>query len=368
MNLKHIHTRGTTYHYRRRVPLELQQYTHSLYFAKALSKNKDMAMMLARNIDSTFDELLMTVRMDREPNISKLGVKQVRSVSEITSFLTVIERSDDAQKTTAMHMDLLSVLLPENVSKLTQESIDKIISIIKKLPKRNIQKYKQLLVKELIKMDIPSKDKLATRGINAYIKTLKSFLNFCYKRNYIEKQFDVALSKTKVGSREERQALKIGTIKDLIQNSKTDTLSSAYTLLYLTGMRLSEVYKCKVSVIDGIKCFDLTDTSIKLKTKSSYRLIPVHKSIIEPEKILENIRSINPDYIIKDCTRRLDTGTLYSLRHSFATHLAEHIEPHIISELMGHKHDTMTLSRYVKGFPIEKLKSAINTLIIQGGL
>ncbi len=363
MNLKHIHIRGTTYHYRRRVPLELQQYTHTLHFAKALSKNKDMAMMLARNIDSTFDELLMTIRMGREPSISKLGIKQARSVSEIKSYLTVIERSDDAQKTIAMHMKLLSALLPKDISNLTQETIDKIISIIKNLPKRNIQKYKQIPIKELIKINIPKEDKLAARGINAYIKTLKSYLNFCYKRNHIQIQFDIPLSKNNIGSRSERKSLELFTIQKLISGAKNEALRSAYTLLYFTGMRLSEVYKCKVTMVDSIKCFDLTDTNIKLKTKSSYRIIPVHKSIENAQLLLDKIRSMQPEHISKSCKKSLKEGTLYSLRHSFATHLAANkVEPYIISELMGHKHETMTLNRYVKGLPVEILNNALNTL------
>ena len=366
MNLKHIHTRGTTYHYRRRVPLELQPYTPSQYFARSLARNKDMAMMLARNIDSIFDELLMTIRMGREPNVSKLGIKAEKHQEAMNapgSFLAVVKRSDDAQKTTAMHMQLLQVLLPKNISILTQEDIDEIISVVEKLPKRNIQKYKQLPLEEVIKINVPDKDRLAPRGVNAYLKTLKSFLNFCYKRNYIEKQFDIVLIKSNIDSRSERTALDINTIKQLITSAKTVELQSAYTLLYLTGMRVSEAYKCKLTVINGVECFDLRDTSIKLKTKSSYRLIPVHHSITNAKTALADLKSLKLEYIAKQFSRTLKSGTLYSLRHSFATNLASQgVEPHLISELMGHKQETMTLSRYVKSFPVKILKNAINTL------
>ena len=60
---------------------------------------------------------------------------------------------------------------------------------------------------------------------------------------------------------------------------------------------------------------------------------------------------------------KVSEGTLYRLRHSFATHLAaKGIEPYIISELLGHSHDGMTLSRYVKGFPFKSLREAIDKL------
>ncbi len=218
-------------------------------------------------------------------------------------------------------------------------------------------------ISEVIKINVPQKDSLAPRGVNAYLKTLKSFLQFCYKRNYISIQFDIALVKSDVGSRAERTALGIDTINKLINSASTIELQSAYTLLYLTGMRVSEAYKCKITAVDGIKCFDLTDTTISLKTKSSYRMIPVHQSIEEPEKMLAHIKSLNLTFISKQCGKSLKDGTLYSLRHSFATNLASHgVEPHLISELMGHKQDTMTLSRYIKGFPVKMLKKAIDSI------
>lgn len=362
--MRHIILRGNTYHYRRRIPQALQKYVANNSFYKSLSQDIKLAQQIATKIDTIFNEALAMTKMGLKPNLTELGLtKRVKHQTPTKFYLTMIERSDNAQKTTEMHMQVLSVMLPKDISDLTQSSIDEIISSIKLLPKRNIQKYKSIPIKKLLQLNIPQEDRLASRGINAYLKTLKSFLNFCYKRNYVEKEFDITLVKSNTGSREERKALNVDTIRRLIDGSKTTELQSTYTLLYLTGMRLSEAYKCKLTTINGIQCFDLTDTTIKLKTKNSYRLIPVHKSITDPEKMLEDIRSMNPDYIIKDCTKNLMYGTLYSLRHSFATHLASaSVEPHIISELMGHRHDTMTLNRYVKGFPIKILKDSIDTL------
>jgi len=55
--------------------------------------------------------------------------------------------------------------------------------------------------------------------------------------------------------------------------------------------------------------------------------------------------------------------SLYSLRHTFATTLiAKGIQPEVVSELMGHAHSTMTMNRYVKGYPIKVLKEAIDKL------
>ncbi len=60
---------------------------------------------------------------------------------------------------------------------------------------------------------------------------------------------------------------------------------------------------------------------------------------------------------------KVSEDTLYGLRHSFATHLAsKDIEPYIISELLGHSHKDMTLSRYVKRFSVKLLSEAIDKL------
>ena len=332
------------------------------YYFRSLSKDLKLAKILAYKINIIFDELLTMIKLGLEPTTKKLGISKHTEKSPYKTFIE-LDRSEDANKTIFMYMKVLSVLLPKDISTLTYSSIDTIMGTIKNLPRRSMKNYKKLPIQKLIQMDIPESDRLSERGINGYLKTLKSYLNFCYKRNYIDKQFDINLVKKSNGARDERKALDINAIQKLVEGSSTAKLQSAYTLLYLTGLRVSEAYKCNVTTVNGVRCFDLTDRTIQLKTNSSHRLIPVHKSIKNPEKLLEDVRSMTSDYIARHCKKNLQEGTLYSLRHSFATHLASSsVEPHIISELMGHTHKTMTLSRYVKGFPIQTLKDAIDTL------
>lgn len=78
---------------------------------------------------------------------------------------------------------------------------------------------------------------------------------------------------------------------------------------------------------------------------------------------MEDYKTMSSQYINRQF--KVSKGTLYSLRHSFATILASKgVEPHIISELLGHSHGGMTLLRYVKGFPVQMLKDAVDTLLI----
>ena len=169
--------------------------------------------------------------------------------------------------------------------------------------------------------------------------------------------------KKTTSSRDERVALDVDIIRHTISTANTVRLADSFTLLYLTGLRPSEVSKCKLTTVEGVRCFDLTDKSLQLKSRASHRLIPVHYSIKDPEQLLESFRSMSSQYMNRQFN--VPEGTLYSLRHSFATELVGNgTEPYIISELLGHSHQGMTLGRYVKGFPVKVLKEAVDKLNI----
>jgi integrase len=112
--------------------------------------------------------------------------------------------------------------------------------------------------------------------------------------------------------------------------------------------------------------YDLTDKTLKLKTRSSYRIIPVHsnvniallKDLPSKDNLSKKINNLIRTHISEDKRK-----VLYSLRHSFATDLKNNkVEPTIISELMGHSHHSMTLDRYAGRYTMDILKEAIQTL------
>jgi integrase len=80
--------------------------------------------------------------------------------------------------------------------------------------------------------------------------------------------------------------------------------------------------------------------------------------------MLIGVHKLNLKYLSNITNIRLGDGeSLYSLRHSFATHLvATGVRSELLSELMGHTHKSMSLSRYAKGFPIKMLHDAVNQL------
>lgn len=245
------------------------------------------------------------------------------------------------------------------------KSADKIQIALHKLPKMNIQKYKNIQVKKLLQMVIPENELLSVRTKNDYIKTFNAVAKFAFERSYIERPVKINSITSTVSTRAERDILTKPELKQLIYGCCDTKLEKIYKLLYLSGMRPSEVYKCSITVIDNIKCFDLTSNEIELKTKSSYRIIPVHKDI--DIGAVQFICEFDMSTLSK-ITSKLMIGkkqTMYSLRHSFANDLIKSgVDNAVVSELLGHTHKGMTLSRYAKGYDINVLSAAIEQLSI----
>ena len=353
-----------------RVPKKLHKYFNNKTFYRSLSTDMRTAKLLAHKYDAAFSQAILAVDLGFDPKLDILTSEPVSKNNTSTSaklkyiireYLDKQDTSEAAIKKMNQYFRIINELIGDN---LTQKSIDKFRSNICKLPKGNIQKYKSIPVKQLVQMDISENDLIGTKTRNDYVKLIRSLIKFAYSRKLVDREFDIKSFKHETSQRNQRKALSWNSIQKLIDGSNNDKLSYAYKLLYYSGMRLSEAYKCRISTIDGIKCFDLTDTSVKLKTEASYRLIPVSKYITEPEKYIEAIRSLDSHYITKQASKQLgEKESLYSLRHSFVTDLINaKVDPSVVSELAGHSHRTMTLSRYSKGYDVKILKEAIDKL------
>ena len=363
--MKYIKIRGNTWYYRRRIPLSISHLCNVKFIYRPLSTNRKLALQLASRYENIFIMIDIGLKLNQDVRelIKELNFKPIDKINIYEQFIKHKDVSNNRKAKIERILSVLKVLLPNDLSTINMTTLDTIKQQLAILPKRNIQKYRVKPIEELLKMKVPKAERLTTETINDHLKILNSILKFAYERDMISKQYSVNMFKQPSGTRDERISLPVDTILKAVDDARTAKLASCFTLLYLTGMRSSEVYKCKVAVVDGIKCFDLRDKNISLKTNSSHRLVPVHSSINEPEQMLEDYRSMSSQYISRQF--KVMEGTLYSLRHSFATHMAaKGVEPYIISELLGHSHGGMTLGRYVKGFDVKILKNAIDKLKI----
>ena len=220
---------------------------------------------------------------------------------------------------------------------------------------------------------ISSDDVISNITVNKYIKWLRAIFNFSLVMGYVNVNLASSINILKTAhTRHQREPLsneELSTILSVVSYDKAYLLR----VLRLTGMRLSELYKCKITTVDNVLCFSLLDTNIKLKTNSSYRLIPIHSSLLDDiNKYQLYLQSVRSETLARNTTDIIKANnfkdkqkkSLYSLRHSIATELIQReADSNIVSELLGHSHSSMTLSRYSKGYSVTQLKDVIELLV-----
>ncbi len=114
-----------------------------------------------------------------------------------------------------------------------------------------------------------------------------------------------------------------------------------------SGLRTSELWKSKLKYDkdNSIWYFDLTNKSLKLKTLSSYRVVPLHKYLVDlaiPDRLNESLKQYKQDFIQKRFNNvfkitDLDKKVMYSLRHTLAAQLKYlKVDSLVISEILGH--------------------------------
>ena len=293
----------------------------------------------------------------QEANSKGTGVDQINEVTTFLNevFLEMIDKSID-------------------IRELTLEDIMDFKDTLSMFPTRKIRPYNNMSTQEIVNAvyeeSIPEEvSRIGKSTVNKYLGYTKAF--FEYSRNTglitVNPMALITTSRGGLNAMDERLPLDSDEINKLLEllNDKPN-IQNAVKALYTSGMRLSELYKYKLSKIDGIDVYDLRDKEIKLKTKPSYRVIPVHscvdiellKEIPTQQTLSRTINNIIREHISEDQRK-----VLYSLRHSLATDLKNNkVEPTVISELMGHSHQTMTLQRYASGYDVKILKEAVETL------
>lgn len=370
---KYIIKRGNIYCYRRRVPKSLVGHIRQSVYTKSLSDSLSQANKLANIISGQFANAALQVHLGQVPDITGLmgtllPITQVEAVtvkmfSDIAKeYIATLSVKNTRLKAYQSIIDTVSIITKNEIN---HASLDKLKTVLEGMPKRNIQRYKVMSVSSMMKLKIPEEERVSSSNVKEYLVLVNSVLKFGFERGYYDKAFKARIVKITKNVRAERKALNHEKVMWLIEGAKRHEVADAYRILYLSGMRLSELFKCTITLVDGIKCFDLRDTMVELKTATSHRIIPVHSSLIDRvEEMLLGVHKLNLKYLSNITNIRLGEGeSLYSLRHSFATHLvATAVRAEVLSELMGHAHKGMSLSRYAKGFPIEMLKDAVDQL------
>ena len=394
-------TKFKTYKYIRRVPKLLLKYTSTGTFRVSLGSSLLEATQTALSFNNSVEEALqlISLHVDDSMIIAKIDglIPKEKPTNITTKVLSTGYLSDVTADYISSQVDNISAeetrdkryfyetVCPSIFKEVGVTSNPKLASInyndllnlkaiITKLPKRNIQKYRKMELHDILRnLDaVKKEERLSARTINKYIKWLRALFSFGIMLNHLQVNLVNSLPLQKTLD-DKLQRLPLDEVElTILLESVPQQMQYLLKILAYTGLRLSELYKCTITEIDGYRCFSLTDRAIKLKTKSSYRVIPVHKNLLDGMKDFEELRSkVSSDNLARTASdtikklkfKDMNKKSLYSLRHRFATQLIQKgADSSIVSELMGHSHSTMTLSRYSTGFSVKQLQVVLEML------
>ncbi|MBC8285474.1 MAG: site-specific integrase [Nitrospinae bacterium] len=240
---------------------------------------------------------------------------------------------------------------------------------------------------------------LSSASINKHLSYVVTLFNWGKDQGFCFRDNPASGLKVKSSRRadEERSALTASDLKvifsddyPLLKDKRPDRFFIPLILLH-TGARVGEVAQLGINDVkkeSGVWCFDIHPSSeTSVKTKSSIRLVPVHSYLIKAG-FIEYCEEIRKDghtqlfpalkqsangygsAISKWFNKRLrEKGivdkkkVLHSTRHTFISKLKQlDIQDHLISELVGHTVESITVGRYGKKLDVKALRKAIEKL------
>lgn len=266
--------------------------------------------------------------------------------------------------------------LGKDVNTITLDDIDELKEFLGSFPSISKLPYKYMSFEELANLDdVPTDDVISKDTQSKYLKIVKQLFLFIVDDGIIGYNPCKRLIMPD-DEQKKREPFSSDDMKVLFNEfDKLDNKRYIYYTLAYTGMRPSELWKCKISQEDNIYYFDLTGGDIELKTKQSRRKIPLHSKLIElgvQDKLPSLQSEFKQEYLsiyfnktIKKALVDDDNKIMYSFRHTVATELKRaEVNMDKVSELLGHSYesDSMTKSTYAGGYTLQQLKEAIEHL------
>jgi integrase len=289
------------------------------------------------------------------------------------------------------------------INEISKADIRKYQEVLFKLPTSMSQRFPGKSVQEVLAMDTSSLPKLSKSSVDKQLRYVKGLFNWAKDNDYILTSPADALKLKNPGSQDEqREAFTDGDLSIIHagdyaeqRSRRPDRYWIPLIMLY-TGARLEEVaqlYVGDIKEVDGVWCIDINDEGDdkELKNPNSKRVVPIHSWLIEQgllehwreaakqgnERLWPRLTKGNNGYgsaISKWFNERLrklgiheKRKVLYSTRHTVATRLKHaDVQDHAIAELLGHKVEGITMSRYGKKLDVGKLKGVVEKLRFDG--
>lgn len=216
----------------------------------------------------------------------------------------------------------------------------------------------------------------ASRGRNLH--TLRSFFTYAYNKELVERNIALSVEKIKV-QQKERTYLTEEEVEILIKTIDHNLIRLVVTVLYMTGMRISE-------------CLNLTIDNVDIKKRVIHvvagkgnkdRLIPISKRLVplledymrfqRPDTdsqrffCTKKTGMLSPVYVNRVINKAVDKlgwkkkVTAHILRHSFASRLVKNdVNLVQIQKLLGHS--SLNVTSIYTHTDMDQLNEAIDTL------
>ncbi|MBV5279517.1 MAG: tyrosine-type recombinase/integrase [Campylobacteraceae bacterium] len=352
---------------------------------KRLSVVTSLGIHTEEHLQSLVDDFLNRYSLSKNRTIYSQRTSRVLThgtcLNEFEKYYRQLDIGDDKRNITLSYLKKIYLPIVGTNTLIDVIDFNKINAIkdtLSKLPRRLSAHYKTLSLNKLVKMDVEEDDRISDTTLKAYIGYTKRFYNYCLSQHYIK--LNPCNSINVIGVRNaisERDPFTKEEVRELLRliDTYSSSLHAIYYTLAHTGLRSSELWKATLrhDIDDDIWFLDLTNRKIKLKTNSSYRIVPLHKTLVDlgvpyvlPQALIEHKQERTQKVFNNSIKQQVTSSpkkVMYSLRHTFATELKySKVDQLIISELMGHSHSGMTMGRYASRYPIHILKEAIDKL------
>ncbi len=316
---------------------------------------------------------------------------------EFTNFKIGEGLSDQMQKEYARNIPLIQTLLPDKpISEITSNDIKVCLDKCRLIPKRSKKPYKDMQIDELVILDVPVEDRVSAKTVLEIKKLIQGLFKFAVSKEYVDLSpavnvdFKYEREYTR-GSYYDSEVLKI---LDHVSLTQSESIQWIIHLGAYTGARLGEIVQLRSEDIKKSDSGDVwyilvTPEAGSLKTKNSFRTIPIHDLIVK-RGFLEYVSKRNGKLFSdvpngKSITRKFnkirdDAGvsknnefnqsrTFHSFRHSFVTKAREaQVSDALIQEVVGHEKTSAGITdSYTQRFSVAKLKQVVDAINYQEG-
>ncbi|WP_394496284.1 site-specific integrase [Shewanella sp. ENK2] len=302
---------------------------------------------------------------------------------------------DDYYKNITLVLDLYD---NQDLNEMDRENAELIRDALSEYPK-NKSKLKEF--NKTIGFDVIDKNKelkkdtLSPRRVKKIIHDFSGFCEWCFSHEYINKNYFYklpTLPPRKNDIRHEFNDQQLTLIFNMEQYIKNRFKHPYYywvpLLLRFTGARLNEICQLHIKDIielNGVHCIYIRDEQVgqTLKSRSSYRKIPIHNTLIN-KGFIEFTKNCNSTMLFPELklvngyyshnaskwfSRRREKLGLskgfdaHSFRHSFVNELKQKgIKTELIQSIVGHSSNCITLDVYGKSYEPQILLKAISKI------